>query len=317
MASRTDTNWRGVTPVPRFSLLPLTELPVNVTEQALADLAREMQVGLALGDLRETAERVQSLTEGLPALLVRCLQWVGEQEWTGIRRIEDRAVYQELVQPYIRGALLTKDSLLPDYDEPGEAPLDVLDQALRLIVPYRLFTLSHLRFHLERDSALGAALAGLGWSLDDLWRAISGITLLSRPLDEPWLEINGAIRRLLFRYYYRSDEERAAAQREAAAFVGVWGSGQAGREQIVALIEQLWHQTMALRLTRDGDMAPELIESARALSLSLRPSAAFTLAELREYAVQRMRKNDEFLEAVSNISGLFDSLAQTIADPSS
>ena len=316
VASRRDDDWRGIMPVPRFSVLPLTAFKVDVTAQALGDLAREMRIRFNPGNLRETAERVQSLTEGLPALLARCLRWVRHQQWVGTHRLEDRAVYEELVDPYIQGALLTYASLLPDHDEPDDAPLRVLGQALRLLVPYRLFTQSHLRSHLQRDSVFGAALAGLGWLPEDLWRAVSGITLLRRPLDEPWLEINGAIRRLLFRYYYESDAERAAAQREAAAFVAVWGSAQGGREQVVALIEQLWHQAMVLRLTADSEMEPELIASAHRLSMGLRESSIYAVAELRAYAARRIREDEEFRETVSNISGLFDRLTQTLADPS-
>lgn len=317
VASRSDTNWRGVTPVPRFSLLPLTELPVNVTEQALADLALGMSRAFSAAHLRMTAEVVQGLTEGLPALLVPSLQWIGAEEWLDMDRLKGRRVFEELVSPYIRDTLLAKDSLLPGDAGRDDAPRHVLDQALRLIVPYRLFTLSHLRLHLERESALGATLGGLGWSLEDLWRAINDIALLTRPLDEPWLEINGAIRRLLFRYYYLSDEDRAAAQREAAAFVAVWGSAQSGKEQVLALIEQLWHQAMVLCLTGGSEMEPEIIASARRLSTGLRESPAYTAAELREYAVRRMHEDEEFRETVSSIRGLFDRLTQTVADPSS
>ena len=62
-----------------------------------------------------------------------------------------------------------------------------------------MFTMSHLRHHLEADAAFGSMLRDLGWSADDLWAAVSNAALLTRPLDEPWQEIHPAIRRLLFR----------------------------------------------------------------------------------------------------------------------
>ena len=56
-------------------------------------------------------------------------------------------------------------------------------------------------------------------------------------------------------------------------------------------------------------------DSARTLSSALRESSAFTLAELREYAVGRMRDDDEFQETVANIDGLFNKLVDIVMAP--
>jgi hypothetical protein len=173
--------------------------------------------------------------------------------------------------------------------------LHVLESAYRILVPYRLFTQSHLRYYLERDPGFKDALENLGWSMADLWRAISGTELLSRPLNEPWQEIHAAIRRLLYRYFYRTDEQRAEAHNEAREFVKIWAEKQVGTEQVVGLVECLWHEAIAQGLREPSEMERSLTESARELSLALRPSSAYTVEELRAYAAQRMR-NDEELE---------------------
>jgi len=193
--------------------------------------------------------------------------------------------------------------------------LHALEQAYRILAPYRLFTRSHLNYHLKSDLAFSTALESQGWSMEDLWTAISGTALLSRPQKEPWQEIQAAIRRLLHRYYYKSDEHRAEAHGEARKFVEVWADSQSGKEQVIGLVECLWHEATVLRLREPAEMEQRLIQSARTLSLALRPSTAYALDELRDYASVRMRNDEEFQEAVSNVDGLFTRLIDIVVKP--
>jgi hypothetical protein len=165
----------------------------------------------------------------------------------------------------------------------------------------------------DRDFA--EALNGLQWSVEDMWGAISGSALLRRPLDEPWQEIYPAIRRLLFRYCYQGDDARAHAHGEARKFVEVWSGSQAGKEQVMGVLESLWHEACALQLSRADDMAERLSDSARKLSLTFGDSPAYTPAELRVFAAERMREDDEFQQAVDNIDGLFNRLTSIIREP--
>jgi len=315
VASRRDDQWRGVHPVPRLGMLPLTEFRDDVARHALYDLAEEMGRTFAPSALRLAAERVHRLTEGLPALLVRCLQWIRDEAWVEMERMENQALFEELANPYIQTGLLAQDSLLPWHEGQDDEPLRALEQAFRLLAPYRLFTQSHLQHHLKQDPGLSTTLAAMGWSVTDLWRAISGTALLTKPLDEPWQEIYGAIRRLFYRYYYRSSYERAAAHREAGEFVADWAAGQVGKEQVIGLVECLWHQAAALRLSSPAEMPQELARSAQRLSQGLHVSSAYTLDELRDYAAERMRNDDELQHTVSNVSGLFNRLIQLVVKP--
>ncbi len=317
VASRQEDQWRGVTPDPRLYPLPLTEFKADVVQQALHDLALEMKrnISPASAEFRKNAARVHRLTEGLPALLVRCLQWIEAQGWVGMERLESQDLFEKLTDPYIQEGLLTPDSLLPGGREQADMPLHALEQAYRILVPYRLFTRSHLKHHLESDLAFSTALESQGWSMEDLWKAISGTALLSRPLNEPWQEIQAAIRRLLHRYYYKSDDHRAEAHSEARKFVEVWADSQSGMEQVIGLVECLWHEATVLRLREPAEMEQRLIQSARTLSLALRPSTAYTLDELRDYASVRMRNDEEFQEAVSNVGGLFTRLVDIVVKP--
>jgi len=62
-------------------------------------------------------------------------------------------------------------------------------------------------------------------------------------------------------------------------------------------------------------MASVLSESARKLSLALRPSDAWTADELRGYAASSIKQDEEFKETVGNITGLADRLAELIITP--
>ena len=273
VASRRENEWRGITPEPRLSILKLTEFPVEVVEDALVELAQEMGHWFDNAAFHRHASHVHEISEGLPALLARCTAWIRDQNWAGMERLGTQALFEELAHPYIRNSLLASESLLPS--RPGErrspdggrSPRSrALENAFRVLAPYRLFTQSHLLHYRDIDPGLAAAMSEAGWSVQDLWRAISGSALLLRPLNEPWQQIPAAIRRLLYRYYYATDAERAAAHREARSFTTVWADQQNGQEQVVGLVECLWHEAVALRLEHPARIEADLVPSARVLS---------------------------------------------------
>jgi TIR domain len=316
VASRREDEWRGVTPAPRVSQFPLTEFSTGVVEQALRDLAREMErPSRPDAYYAQNCARVHRLTEGLPALLVRCLDWIKDQEWFGMERLETQELFEELTGPYIKDALLARQSLFPGGGVQGDEPLRPLAHAFRVLVQYRLFTMSHLRHHYESDPAFGECLRDQQWTLEYLLKAISGTALLTRPLNEPWQEIHPAIRRLLYRHYYKSQEERAETHTEARKFVEEWAGQQPGIEQVVGLVECLWHEATELRLRNPAEMERILSESARTLSRGLQPSSALTVEELRGYATQRIRNDEELEDTVSVVDGLFTRLAEIVATP--
>jgi hypothetical protein len=320
VASRRENDWRGVTPDPRLSPLSLTEFKVDVVQQALHELSEEMELTFAAVEQRKNAALVHRLTEGLPAVLVPCLQWIQAQEWLLMNRLESQQLFEKLAAPYIRDGLLTQRSLFLEGHEPADEALSTLEQAYRILAPYRLFTQSHLRYFLKSDPAFGSALNSAQWRMEDLWKAISGTALLTRPLDEPWQEIHPAIRRLLYRYYYNSPEQRAAAHSEARKFVEIWAESQSGKEQVIGLVECLWHEAIVLRLQssaemRQSEMRQRLCQSAATLSRALKPSPAYTVEELRDYAADRMTSDEELQEAVSDVDSLFASLVEIVVTP--
>jgi hypothetical protein len=323
VASRRAKEWRGVAPDPRLTILTLTEFTSEIVVQALRDLAAEMDRKFSPGYFERNGRLIHRLGEGLPAMLVPCLRWVREQEWIDLEPLESPELFIRIAEPYIQERLLSYDSLYPQTSElprrrwrgdPGRL-LDALAEAFRLLVPYRLFTQSHLRHRVLSDRAFAEALDGLGWKVEDMWDAISRAALLKRPLDEPWQEIHPAIRRLLYRYFYQSDESRIQAHDEARKFVEVWATQQAGKEQVIGVVESLWHEAVGLRLSRPGETEERLLDSARNLARDLIPSEAYTVSELQDFAVSQLLSDEEFRQAVDNVPRLFDRIVAIYREP--
>ena len=324
VASRRDAEWRGVTPHPRLTVLSLSEFDEAVVQHALFEFAETARLrGHFAADLRPVAEIVHQVTEGLPALLPRCLQWIQDEGWFELDRLNTQSYFEGLAEPYIKQGLLSYDSLFPRTrmagdeltDETAKLKTEIVERAYRALVPYRLFTQSHLRYHLQYDEEVCDILASLNWSLEDLWNAVSDSAVLLRPLDEPWQEIHPAVRRLLYRYCYNTPERRAIAHEEARKFVAVWGEQQLGKEQTIGLMECLWHEAMALADSDEEEFKRQLSHSATELSLGLNPSPLYTVVELRQYTSGRMIVDTELAAAFKRVDGFFQQLIEIVENP--
>ena len=117
VATRREQGWLGVMPDPRLVVLALTEFKIDVVLDALSDLAATMGRGLSLPELRQHAQRIHDLSEGLPALLVPCLEWIQSEEWLEPTQPEIEELFTDIAHPYIRERLLSQDSLYPEDDE--------------------------------------------------------------------------------------------------------------------------------------------------------------------------------------------------------
>jgi TIR domain len=314
VASRRDDEWRRVTRQPRLSLLPLSEFKLNIVTASLSDLAVQMR--RTPGYAEAHAGVVYQVSEGLPALLTECLQWIQHNQWVGMHLLKEQSQFEDLAGNYINEGLLGSANLFRKSRPPDAQARLAIERALRGLAPYRLFTLAHLRDHVERDALLAAMLTDLGWSVQHLWGEVSSTALLSRPLKETWQVMQAAIRRLLFRYFYGSDHERAAAAHaRARRFAGIWSDGLIGNDQLTGLVEGLWHEAAELSYRRAADITDQLCESANLLVELLKPSNSYTGPELRISAAERMRNDDEFQGTVAHVPGLFDKLVRIVDAP--
>lgn len=324
VASQRDDRWRGVSPSPRLSVLPLGGFGAAAVQDALEELARRMpDVVRSPTELRDDALLVQRVTEGVPELVLRSLRWIEKEDWIEIDRLDDRLderreLFDEISLRYIEDRLLSQASLFPG--EEGQSPgsarqLKALREALRSLAPYRLFTRYHVE-QLDSDPSVRAAMKDANWELDDLWQAIGGMALLRQPLDEPWQELHSVVRRLLYRHFYPA-ADRAEAHRRAQKFSKEWAEELTGKEQIVGLVEAIWHETARLRSEGAATVGDgNLIRFARELSLKIK-SAPYSEAELRNYAAERIRNDDELRREVAGPEDIFEKLIAAIVEPES
>ena len=227
--------WRGSSPAPRISDLSLTGFTAQIVGQALREFATECGRQDGPEMLARYAASVYKLSEGLPGLFTRCLHWIRDEDWLGMERLDRQELFEELARPYIMADLLSPRSLFGRNGSPSSLPSDgsghprlALEHAFQVLAPYRFFTLSHLSHCMESDPAFADAVQQAGWTAQDLLQAISDTALLEEPLNEPWQELHPSIRRLLYRYYFKSDEQRVA-RRIAMPWISS-GSGQTGKQ---------------------------------------------------------------------------------------
>jgi len=315
VASQRDDGWRGVTPYPCPSVLSLGGIGHSAVQEALDGLAHCMPGVHSPAELRRDATLIQLVTEGVPGLVQQSLQWIYSEEWMEIQRLGNPELFEEIISPYIRDRLLAHDTLFPGEGRSATVTkqLAALQDSLRALAPYRFITLHHVQHHLDSDRLFRDALGAANWSIEDLWQAIAGMALLRRPLDEAWLEIHPAIRRLLYRYFYKP-EECVAAHLRARNFTEAWAGKLTGKEQVIVMVESIWHEAAWLRLCSATTMEGDLIGFARLRSLVIRPSLN-SMTELRNYAAQRIWNDDELQREVAGVEGLFDKLVRAILEP--
>jgi transcriptional regulator with XRE-family HTH domain len=313
IVSRLEDGWRGVTPVPKPEVLALPELGVDFVERRLRKAAGSARGGsYSAGEFASMAALVHRVTAGLPRLLDPFLTWIGDEEWLDINRLEDAEVFDSLAGPYIQDALLAPESLFPRAVEVPPEQLAVVRTVVGYLVRYRLFTRSHVWDYIDRDNEFRQSLQSVGWTPEELWATLSGMTLLKKPLDELWQAFHPAIRKLLFRYFYRSDKQRAAAHRDAQEFVTKWADEQPPKEQVIGRIEGLWHTVSALRLSGTADVREQLIAAAKQAGAGLRESEIYTLSDLSAYAADRIARDAELLAALADIDGLAAEFNDTV-----
>ncbi|MDX3192232.1 TIR domain-containing protein [Streptomyces sp. MN03-5084-2B] len=295
-----------------FQALPLTEFTVSVVRQALHEFKRSF----GADRLNRWAEGLHQLSEGLPALLVKGLRWAEETAFMRLTDCENghQSVFDTVARPYISEDLLAADSLLPFGGDRLSDRKTALELTLRAIVPYRIFTQSHLRHHIEHDAELAAALREAGWDETGLWEAMSRTALLASPSEELWQVLNPPIRRLLYRYYHPDTRARLRAHVAARDFYEKWAVTPAGVEQGVVLIECLWHETTKLRLEEHQDLRPKLLAATVELATAFRRPERFSPAEFSRYVMQKLGADFEFASLLRPYEGLFDDVVRTLGE---
>jgi hypothetical protein len=312
VASRQQREWKGYGRDGRstlFESLPLKEFGVTVVRQAVGELGRRF----GPADLERWAQALHALSEGLPALLVEGLRWAKEHEFLGISQCYDETAFSTVARPYIAEDLLAIESLLP-LDVDSAPRKKVLERALQAIAPYRLFTVSHLKYHIDDDRDFDRALKDAAWSLDELWEALGRTALLKEPSEEMWQVLNPPIRRLLYRYYYPDLSVRLRAHAMARQFYYGWADRFDGAEQGVVLLECLWHEATRLLHEQPNELSRLLLAKTVELTKVFVRPVRYSRVELAEFVRNRMQDDTEFASLVSSSDRLYENVLASIGE---
>ncbi|HEX5117878.1 MAG TPA: toll/interleukin-1 receptor domain-containing protein [Pseudonocardiaceae bacterium] len=311
VGSRHQDPWLGFGPSGGsllFETLPLTEFKVSVFRQVIDE--QDLRIGN--DENQRWAEALHGLGEGLPALLVAGLRWARDMAFISYEDCHNGRAFDKVARPYIAADLLAVESLLPAGDGGQPQRKTVLERALKVISPYRLFTQSHLAHHISGDVAFGRALDDVAWDLDDLWEALSRTALLKQPTDEIWQVLSPPIRRLLFRYYYPDEAGRRQAHVDAHQFYEKWAETTSGTDRGAVLVECLWHEATTLLLGGGNDLPNRLPARAADLTRTFSRPEGYTAPEFAGYVRNRLQRDPEFATLVRAHQGLFQDVLASV-----
>jgi TIR domain-containing protein len=313
VGSRHQDPWLGFGPSGGsllFETLPLTEFKVSVFRQMIDE--QDLRIGN--DESQRWAEALHGLGEGLPALLVAGLRWAQDMAFISYEDCHNGRAFNKVARPYIAADLLAVESLLPAGDGGQPQRKTVLERALKVISPYRLFTQSHLAHHISGDVAFGRALDEVDWDLNDLWEALSRTALLKQPTDEIWQVLSPPIRRLLFRYYHPDVAARRQAHVDAHQFYEKWAETTSGTDRGAVLVECLWHEATTLLLGQTNNLPSRLPARAADLTRAFSRPEGYTAPEFAGYVRNRLQRDAEFATLVRPHRGLFEDVLASVYD---
>ncbi|MFI9012131.1 TIR domain-containing protein [Actinosynnema sp. NPDC053489] len=311
VGTRQHDDWRGFDATrSRVEPVFLSEFTAEIVEQAV----RQYQPQWTSQNTRACAELLHRMSEGLPALLTRWLDWAEDKQFFELaEEAEEDEAFDTVVRPYVVSDLLRPEVLFTRRHAYAARYAEVIRRAVRSLAVYRLFTRSHLLFHYDRDARLPHLAADVGWTFAELWDAVTKITLLvSDDGREMWREISPPIRRLLYAYYYRADADRVRAHREARAFYERWVGKDASQEMGVMMVECLWHETSRRLLEERSTIPAELPALAGGLARDFLNSNMYSPDEFAWFVARRLGKDHEFQLALSGFGTVFDAVLASI-----
>lgn len=308
IGTRRPDVWRGLGRYARsrFTMLQLPEFTLEVVEEAVREIAPDADDAL----VRQAAVLLHGESDGLPALLAVQLGLV-QTRLLGLQPdLPEPDAFEAVTARYVRKNLLTHQVLFPSVIR-NRAAANLVNRVFHTLSPYRLITQSHLKFHYDQDQTLRRDVESVGWTMRDLWTALNSGSLLDTRMGL-WRVVNPPIRRLLYRYYHRTDEERIAAHEEAKRCYERWAVNEAGSEQVVMMKECLWHELCLLRLRQPSSLRKTLPEAAVRYVKTFLSAGLYDPREFGEVARELLTDDFEFQRELQDHDGLFTDVLEAI-----
>ncbi|MBZ0285037.1 MAG: toll/interleukin-1 receptor domain-containing protein [Anaerolineae bacterium] len=264
---RIHPHWKGLPLTPRFKIVSLTHFKLPVVKKSLRDMAATQKRNLSNDWYETNAQLLYDETEGLPALLTKYMTEIRENDYIAPQTILEFETFEKLAVPYVEHVLLSAKNLIPSGGEGIEHKRKVLRELLMYLSSFRIFSPPHIKYILENGAnipALQSILGELNWSEYDLWSNLKR-TYLTEPVPQIYpSRIYVPIRRLLFRYNFRSQEAQINIHHQASEFYKDWWSHETSEDIIVYLfVEYLWHYSEYLRLSANPDLVSNYLIKAK------------------------------------------------------
>jgi hypothetical protein len=308
---RSLPEWKGVSPKPRFNHLPLTQFKPPVIRETLVKVVRKAGHDFPDSWFEENVNRLYKVTEGLPALHIRYIDWMQGNGFKDLDWIEGSEGFKALAQPYLDKALLTAQCLIHSGGVNMEKRLKILKSSFLKLSPYRRLTRSHLNKLYEEDKDFRGDLDGLKWTINNLWTAIRDTHLTEPNRKEMMRKVYRPIRRLLFRCQFPSLSDQSKAHKTAADFYENWWQDDhlSADIQSSLVLEYIWHYAEHLRLANSPHAVDEITDITKGLLDRVYPNHRFDKDQIVEHLEDQMTEDEELQECLDEIDQtLFDRL---------
>jgi hypothetical protein len=303
--------WKGVSPKPRFNHRPLTQFKPQVIRETLVKVVRKEGRQFSDSWFDENVNRLYKVTEGLPALHVRYINWMQENGFQSLDLMESSDCFERLALPYVNKSLLTAECLIHSGGTNLERKTNILKNTLLKLSPYRRLTRSHLIKLYEEDIDFKNDMNRLNWTINHLWTAIRDTHLTEPNRKEIMRRVYRPIRRLLFRCQFPSASEQYVAHKSAAEFYENWWEDDhlSADIQSSLVLEYIWHFSEHLRLKNTPDAVNQIIRETERLLARFYPNHRFDTDQIVEHLEDQMTEDEELQECLDEIDQmLFDRL---------
>jgi hypothetical protein len=177
---------------------------------------------------------------------------------------------------------------------------------------FRVYRWSHLDFLISSSDELSKSVKKLGWGRDDLSDELLNTNLVESISKSVFFRIYPAIRRLLFRYRYRTTQKQSEAHKRAADFLSASGTSSnfTGSDKSMVLVECLWHYSEYLRLTRKNNLSNTLEHYAKTLFQDRHGVNNNSNPEVARVVAEGLLQDYEFQESIDKTA--FDRVMQIV-----
>lgn len=298
--------WARVLPeYPRSKTRSLSPFTINVVSETLIKMSLDDEIENETRWINDTAVILHKVTEGLPALLVRYLNWIQRKDYEfSPNALEGQILFKKITKPYIENTILSPDSLLPSEGNANriKPQCDVLIEVLSGLCVYRRFITRYLDLWLQDNPDLQAKLEKLKWGPNDLHAALKNTYITEIISNDLWTVFYPAVRRLLFQYFYTNPSNQSKNHKKSTDFYQNHWEEWDGTDRAIVVLEYLWHEIEFQRISKRQKLPTNIKLSTEQIFSNGIKSDLYSTHEISEMIKARMDADEEFQNTLYHIN---------------